>query len=135
MLPNKLLFVFLLNTILLTAQHDPSKFTTDQEDFRQLYDSLKINHLNLNHYTGQEVFDSIYSKIYYEIPSLDKYQRNIRVKQFVALAGDGHTFVVDNENSKSLPFQTFIFDSKLIVTKATENYKKISGSEFEWCST
>src|SRR5690606_5419910 len=99
-----------------------------RKDFQHLYDSLRINHLNLYHYSSKSQFDSMFREIYDEIPSLKIDQRMVKLKQFVALAGDGHTFIMPSNKVGEFPFESFLFDNKLMIIKSKSDYE-ILGAE------
>lgn len=98
-----------------------------QEDFHALYDSLRTNHLNLYHFTPKTVFDQKYHAIFNEIPKLSNEQILLRYKQFVSLAGDGHTMLSDPGDFHRYPLDFFIFGKQVILIQSEAKYKQALG--------
>ena len=126
----KLLLLLLFIPLYSPAQQSLNQLSVEEfrKDFQHLYDSLQINHLNLYHYSSKSQFDSMFREIYDEIPSLKIDQRMVKLKQFVALAGDGHTFIMPSNKAGEFPFESFLFDNKLIIIKSKSD-QEILGAE------
>jgi hypothetical protein len=106
-----------------------TRLTSQQwrQDLRSLYDSLQVNHLNLFHFTRKAVFEKKYQSIFNEIPRLQYHEILLRFKQFVSLAGDGHTTLQEPADYKKYPLNFFVFNKQVILVKSGEEYKAALG--------
>lgn len=127
-----LLFFLLLTVFQSRAQ--PRKghletLTTEQwqSDLRSLYDSLQQYHLNLYHFHSRAVFDQRYKAIQHQIPRLAYHEIYLRLKQFVSLAGDGHTFLMEPDHYRNYPMGFFVFDNEVRLIRADEKYRHLLG--------
>jgi len=98
-----------------------------QEDLTSLYDSLKTFHKNVFHYTPKEKFDQSYQALLIKLPTLNYWQSFIEFKRFIALCGDGHSFIIEPSNYKKYPLEFFVFNKDVKLIKADSKYKDILG--------
>lgn len=99
------------------------------QDIHYLYDSLQKYHANLFHYHPKKVFEKKIHQITSESDRLNSYQFFVRLKQLVALAGDGHTFVADPHHYHSYPLTFFHFPEGVRLVKADRAYANLLGQK------
>lgn len=98
-----------------------------------LYAVVRRLHRNLYHHTPRAPFEARLAAVKAEFPDgapADEhgaYQVVLRLKQLVALAGDGHTFLVEPSSYRRLPLGFFDFDDGVRVERADSAHRELLG--------
>ena len=99
------------------------------DDIHILYDSLQKQHANLFHFTPKKKFNYKFNNILKQLPVLNNYQKILNIRQFVALAGDGHTFINNPKSFHSFPIVFFEFPDGIRVVKTDKKYSHLLGKK------
>lgn len=129
-----LLIAFFASLVTVSsAQQSKSQAKKWQKDLNHLYDKMQKKHVDLYHQASQEQLDSAFNRLMVDIPHLQNHEILVRMAQFVALVGDGHTsFFPGNQRKmwfRFLPVKFWYFPDGIRVIDVSEPYLSLLGKK------
>lgn len=113
------------------AQQSKSQAKKWKKDLTHLYNELKSRHVDLYHTTTRSQLDTVFNELLTTIPNLSNHEILVRMAQFVALVGDGHTSFFPGNQRKTwfrfLPVKLWSFPDGIRVIAAIESYELLLG--------
>ena len=101
------------------------------EDVRQLVDTLKARHPELQRYQVRQRFDSLARVVIRRVDTLPRARAIMEVARLVAALNDGHTQVGlwwdDSIGFRRYPFRAFLFDDGVYITRAQRAAQPLLG--------
>ena len=102
------------------------------KDIEYLSLMLKKTHYDPFCKLNESDWDNAIKELKQDVPSLNNYQILVRLHQFVAMIGDGHTSVYMQKSilpEKTLPILTQVFSDGCYIVGAMDGYKELLGAK------
>lgn len=103
--------------------------TAWRADLACLADQLPALHKNLFAKLSASEFDRAVAKLDEEIPTLAPHEITVRLEQLVAMIGDGHTMVMDQQQQEIYPVVAWWFADGAYVIQTTREHEQLLGKK------
>lgn len=102
-----------------------------RDDLRFLYEGMQKRHRDLFHHTPKAEFDLAFSGLEGRLPDLNAIETVAALQCFVALAGDGHTFLFTWDRYRNYPFEVAWFPDGVRIVRTTRGLAHLLGMRVE----
>ncbi len=123
------LCLLLAQTSIASAALDALTPQQWQDDLDSLFSQMKTRHMRLYNKTPAKTFERAVEALHAEIPKLNADQIVVRFARLAALAGDGHSGILDfPEGNTFYPIRLVSFSDGIFVERATQINQPLAGA-------